>query len=156
MVKIALQEENIPFEEVELSSNLDLLRRIKAETGRSTVPQVFVGGELVGGADETLAMMKEGDFQMKVLKAGSSPPLPPELMEALRQGQEKQQVCHALNASLQVPDTPSGGNSMIHDGCMGAGLLVRKVGVFEGPLKGLGMCSKRSNKRCKEPVTILF
>lgn len=98
MVKIALQEENIPFEEVELSSNLDLLRRIKAETGRSTVPQVFVGGELIGGADETLAMMKEGDFQMKVLKAGSSPPLPPELMDALRQGQEKQQVCHALNA----------------------------------------------------------
>jgi glutaredoxin 3 len=91
-VKIALREENIPFEEVELSSNLELLRKIKEATGRSTVPQVFVGGRLIGGADETISLLMEGDFQMEVLKAGNTPPLPPDLMQALQQAREDQQV----------------------------------------------------------------
>eukprot|EP00884_Botryococcus_braunii_P017002 jgi/Botrbrau1/3986/Bobra.0365s0058.2 len=91
-VKTALREENIPFEEVELSSNLELLRKIKETTGRRTVPQVFVGGQLIGGAEETIALMKEGDFQMEVLKAGNTLPLPPDLQQALLQAREEQQV----------------------------------------------------------------
>jgi glutaredoxin 3 len=99
-VKTALREENIPFEEVELSSNLELLRKIKETTGRRTVPQVFVGGQLIGGADETIALMKEGDFQMEVLKAGNTLPLPPDLQQALLQAREEQQVCSSSLRNL--------------------------------------------------------
>ena len=38
--KVALKQANIDFEEIELSGQLQLLEKIKATTGRSSVPQV--------------------------------------------------------------------------------------------------------------------
>ncbi|WKY15971.1 hypothetical protein Q1695_000999 [Nippostrongylus brasiliensis] len=38
-------------------------------TGRSTVPQLFVGGEFVGGHDETRAIEDRGELRKLLLKA---------------------------------------------------------------------------------------
>ncbi|CAI2385228.1 unnamed protein product [Moneuplotes crassus] len=36
---------------------------LRGKVGRTSVPQVFVGGELVGGCDDTLAGMSDGSLK---------------------------------------------------------------------------------------------
>lgn len=47
----------------------DALRQV---TGRSTVPQVFVGGQHVGGCDDTLAAHSSGKLSELLAAAGVS------------------------------------------------------------------------------------
>jgi len=49
--KAALRDAGIDFEALELNDDYSELS-LRAITGRTTVPQVFVNGELIGGADE--------------------------------------------------------------------------------------------------------
>ena len=49
--KTALEEAGIAFEELVLNRNFTD-RSLRAVTGRSTFPQVFISGEHIGGADE--------------------------------------------------------------------------------------------------------
>lgn len=46
-----LDSHGIPYEEVSLGERVSLAA-VRAATGRSTVPQIFMGGKLVGGADD--------------------------------------------------------------------------------------------------------
>jgi len=48
----------------------DVLRALFARTGKRTVPQVFIGGEPVGGATEVLSAFNEGSLQEKLARAG--------------------------------------------------------------------------------------
>lgn len=50
--KAALTAKGIKFEEIELGVNGLSLSNLKALSGKGTTPQVFVDGELIGGADE--------------------------------------------------------------------------------------------------------
>jgi len=54
--KALLQERGIHFEAVHLGEELTM-QGIRAASGRSTVPQVFIAGRLVGGADELAAFL---------------------------------------------------------------------------------------------------
>ncbi|CAI2385515.1 unnamed protein product [Moneuplotes crassus] len=36
---------------------------LRVAAGRTSVPQVFIGGELVGGCDDTLAAMSDGSLK---------------------------------------------------------------------------------------------
>ena len=60
-----------------------VLARIKAATGQATVPQIFVGGQLLGGASELLPLLQDGSLQRR-LAATAAPPLPAELRELLQ------------------------------------------------------------------------
>ena len=52
--KAMLQERNLPFEEVHTGMGTGISSRtVRAVSGRSTVPQVFIGGKHIGGADVT-------------------------------------------------------------------------------------------------------
>ena len=57
--KAALREAGIGFEALELNSEYTD-RTLRAVSGGSTVPQVFIDGELIGGADELEAWLKPG------------------------------------------------------------------------------------------------
>jgi len=76
--KQALTEAGVEYREHNLAGALDVLAELKRATGKTTVPQVFVGGELIGGADETLAALADGSLQKRV-QAASAPPLPTDL-----------------------------------------------------------------------------
>jgi glutaredoxin-like protein len=49
--KAALRERNISFEAIHLGEELTM-QGVKAAAGKATVPQVFINGKLIGGADE--------------------------------------------------------------------------------------------------------
>ena len=57
--KAALRDAGIGFEALELNSEYTD-RTLRAVSGGSTLPQVFIDGELIGGADELEAWLKPG------------------------------------------------------------------------------------------------
>ena len=87
-IKGALNFAGVAFYEVDLASSPDALAAVKAATGRSTVPQVFVGGRLLGGCDETLASLADGTFQaaLQLAAASGEAALPPAIAAAVKQG----------------------------------------------------------------------
>lgn len=55
-----LKERGIPFQEIDLSDKPEELRALKARTGWSTVPQIFVGDKLIGGFTDMRALDEDG------------------------------------------------------------------------------------------------
>jgi glutaredoxin-like protein len=49
-----LDENGVAYEEVELGKGITF-STIRAVSGRGTAPQVFIGGKLIGGADDVAA-----------------------------------------------------------------------------------------------------
>ena len=47
-----LNEHKLNFEEIELGSNSISFSSLKAISGRSTTPQIYIEGQHIGGADE--------------------------------------------------------------------------------------------------------
>lgn len=60
--KRLLNEKNIPFEEIDLTSNMDELQRIKDETGWRTVPIILINGNLIGGFTDLKALDDSGEL----------------------------------------------------------------------------------------------
>lgn len=56
--KAALKERRINFEEIVLSDNITT-RTLRAVAKASTVPQVFIGGELIGGSEALLEYLEK-------------------------------------------------------------------------------------------------
>jgi glutathione-dependent peroxiredoxin len=54
----ALEENNMPYEEIELGQGVTS-RSLRAISGATTTPQVFIGGKLIGTADNLEAYLKE-------------------------------------------------------------------------------------------------
>ncbi len=62
----ALKKAGIAYEYLEYGSYTGSWRRrnaLKMWTGWATFPMVFVKGTLIGGADETLSLIKSGELQ---------------------------------------------------------------------------------------------
>ena len=53
----------------DLADGAAVQEAVKAITGRSSVPQVFIGGAHVGGCDDTMAAYRSG--QLKTLLEGA-------------------------------------------------------------------------------------
>ena len=58
--KALLSRRGIPFEEINLSKDANGRAELVARTGMMTFPQVIIGGELIGGVQETLAADQSG------------------------------------------------------------------------------------------------
>lgn len=52
MAKILLKSRNIPYEEIDLSEDLDLRQKISQEHNWRTMPMIFVDGKFIGGYRE--------------------------------------------------------------------------------------------------------
>jgi len=84
--KAALRDQGIPYLEIDLDKYPRVLSAVKEATGLLTVPQVFVSGQLVGGADDTLQEIESGAFKQRL--AGARPdPLPPAVRRVLEEMQ---------------------------------------------------------------------
>lgn len=64
--KAFLADKKIPFQEVNLEGKWEELQALKQRTGMRTVPQIFIGGELIGGCDELLALDARGELEKKL------------------------------------------------------------------------------------------
>ncbi len=56
----ALEENNMPYEEIELGKGVTS-RSLRALSGATTTPQVFIGGKLIGTADDLEAYLKTNE-----------------------------------------------------------------------------------------------
>ena len=77
-VKKLFDAAGIAFHSVDLDSvayqkdNLggEMRHVLRETTGQPTIPQIFVGGEHIGGATETFDAFNSGDLQRKLAAAG--------------------------------------------------------------------------------------
>jgi glutaredoxin 3 len=59
--KLLLKARNIPYEEVDVTSNHEMRAwLVQATGGRKTVPQIFIRGESIGGYQELSALDRAG------------------------------------------------------------------------------------------------
>ena len=52
----------IPFEEIDVTGNDAKRQWLIEATGRRTVPQIFIGGEPIGGYDDLAALDRSGEL----------------------------------------------------------------------------------------------
>ena len=67
-VKALLARHGIPFTEVSVEDHPGLPGQLMARSGRRTLPQVYVGGQYIGGADELAALDRSGEL-LKLIQA---------------------------------------------------------------------------------------
>jgi glutaredoxin 3 len=72
--KRLLNKRGIPYEEIDVSGNADQRAWLVEATGQRTVPQIFIGGESIGGYDELAALDRAGKLTEKL--AGTPSPAP--------------------------------------------------------------------------------
>ena len=58
--KALLKKKGAEFEEIDVYMNSDLRAEMEEKSGRSTVPQIFVGETHVGGCDDLYALEADG------------------------------------------------------------------------------------------------
>ena len=58
--KDMLQRKNITFKEIDLTDDDAKREEVEKKTGWMTVPMIFIGDELIGGADELAALEAAG------------------------------------------------------------------------------------------------
>jgi glutaredoxin 3 len=58
--KRVLSEKGIAFREIDVSDAGELRTWLLEVTGRRTVPQIFIGGQAIGGCDDMTALDREG------------------------------------------------------------------------------------------------
>lgn len=63
--KAHLKRRGIPFEEIDVSDD-DAKQALKQRTGWRTVPQIFIGEELIGGYQELMALDSSGELAKKL------------------------------------------------------------------------------------------
>lgn len=60
--KALLTSRDIPFEEINVDRVPGFREKLVEMTGRMTVPQIFVGGEPIGGYDELAGLDRNGEL----------------------------------------------------------------------------------------------
>ncbi len=64
--KMLLKERDIPYTEIDVTSDPDKRAWLVEKTGRRTVPQIFIGEEAIGGFDELRALDRSGELAKKL------------------------------------------------------------------------------------------
>ncbi len=57
-----LQSKNIEFNDIDVGMNADLRREMTDKSGGTTVPQIFINNEHIGGYDDMAALDEQGDL----------------------------------------------------------------------------------------------
>ena len=60
--KALLKQKGIDFTEHDASFNADLRAEMTQKSGRSTFPQIFIGGKHIGGFDDMNALNRAGSL----------------------------------------------------------------------------------------------
>ncbi len=82
IAKAKLKELCVPFTEIDVTDDGDdevsanRRKSLAERVGRTSVPQIFVAGEHMGGCDELLAAVDDGSFAARLSAAGISTEAP--------------------------------------------------------------------------------
>jgi glutaredoxin 3 len=58
--KALLKHKGVAFEEIDVGRDAVIRAKMIEESGRRTVPQIFIGGNPIGGFDELRALDEQG------------------------------------------------------------------------------------------------
>ncbi|NQZ00181.1 MAG: glutaredoxin 3 [Bdellovibrionales bacterium] len=61
-----LSQKGVDFEEVVLDGKDDELQALRERTGFRTVPQIFIGEEMIGGFSDMMALEQAGELDSKL------------------------------------------------------------------------------------------
>lgn len=64
--KSFLDSKGVDYEEVVLDGKDDELQKLREQTGQRTVPQIFVGDEMIGGFSEMMGLEQSGELDKKL------------------------------------------------------------------------------------------
>lgn len=64
--KNLLKTKDIPFQEIDVSNDPAMRQNLVQQTGRRTVPQIFIGDEPIGGFTELKALSDKGELSVKL------------------------------------------------------------------------------------------
>ena len=67
--KSLLERKGVPYTEIDATDPAVRANMVARANGYRTVPQIFIGGEHVGGSDELAALDRAGELD-KMLEAG--------------------------------------------------------------------------------------
>jgi glutaredoxin 3 len=62
--KQLLDRKKIAYEEIDVTNDTVLRDKMVADSGRRTVPQIFINGQPIGGSDDLYALDKEGKLDI--------------------------------------------------------------------------------------------
>lgn len=66
LAKNLLSRKGIPFEEIDVTSDTEVRERLVSDTGRRTVPQIFIDGKPIGGLEELRILDEQGELESLV------------------------------------------------------------------------------------------
>lgn len=70
-----LDAKGVEFENIDVTGNQEKRRwLVEVTSGRTTVPQIFINGESIGGYDELKALERRGDLDKLLAAAPASQP----------------------------------------------------------------------------------
>jgi glutaredoxin 3 len=58
--KQLLDRKKIPYSEIDVTNDTALREKMEAESGRRTVPQIFIDGKHIGGCDDLYELDRNG------------------------------------------------------------------------------------------------
>jgi len=61
-----LQQKDVRYRDIAVDGKPDLRREMAEKSGRNTVPQIWIGGEHVGGCDELMQLERSGVLDAKL------------------------------------------------------------------------------------------
>ena len=68
-----LERLNVAFETVDVLADAEIRQGIKAFSDWPTIPQLYIGGEFVGGSDIMMEMFQDGELAELLEQAGAAP-----------------------------------------------------------------------------------
>ena len=64
--KALLTAKDLPYTDIDITQDLDAQRAMVELSGRSTVPQIFIDGEAIGGCDDLVSLNASGELDRKL------------------------------------------------------------------------------------------
>lgn len=64
--KELLESKNVAYEEVVCDGKPELRAELTEKTGSSSVPQIWIGDEYIGGCDDLFALERAGELDAKL------------------------------------------------------------------------------------------
>lgn len=64
--KELLQLKGVQYTEYDVTDNPAMENEMKKRSGRSTVPEIFSGGELLGGCDDLYDLEEKGELERRL------------------------------------------------------------------------------------------
>ncbi len=61
--KQLLRDKQIAFVDVDVTGRADLRAQLAEHTGRTSVPQIFIHGQAIGGCDDLFALNRSGQLE---------------------------------------------------------------------------------------------